>query len=93
MGRVKRLEDKMMLNKPGVLIVQTEYGETTEQTKARVKKQYPDYEKLDLIFVMNFGNASIPDIDSQIEQEEKKIHELKRKTKEAVGTQKKTKAT
>lgn len=91
-ARIKRLENKMMLNGSGMLIVQTEYGETNEEAIARVKQENPDFNENErgLIFVINYANARIPDIDNQIKAEESKIIELeKRKTKKTARVKKK----
>lgn len=90
-GRVKKLEDKLNLNKPGYLIVIQQYGETKEQAIERAKKENPNFkaEGHDLIFIMNYGSAKTPSVDDQIKKEEKKIRELERKTKKVAGTKKK----
>ena len=55
--RIKQLEKKLKIGKPGVLCVIQQAGETKEQAIERTKKQYPNIKEYDLIFVMNFSNV------------------------------------
>lgn len=83
----------MMINRPGLLIVIVEYGETNEEAVARVKKEHPGFKgkEQDVIFLVNYGSSPIPNIDSEIKAEEAKINELKSKTKKTSGPKKRKK--
>lgn len=62
LGRLKRLETKILDNKPPLLLLTTQYGETRQEAEERFKEEMALYEreykgpKPPLIIITNFGD-------------------------------------